>query len=99
MEEEKMKMIEILAQKYPVLLNFQEVGEILRVRERTIRNWQSRGKLPFPTFKINGAVRVKLTDLVEFIENGNRQEIKKRRRGRPTKAEQMERQENIEENN
>jgi excisionase family DNA binding protein len=54
------------------ILTIQEVGEILKVAPRTIRQWIKDQKLK--AFKLGGLVRIHREDLDEFIDRSRRPE-------------------------
>jgi hypothetical protein len=85
-----MKTLEILAQRYPMFVDLDQLAEIINVKPRTVRKWHSLGKLPFEARKINGTVRISLENVVNYFVAGG--EIKKRGRGRPRKEETVARQ-------
>ncbi len=58
----------------------------------TTRTYLARGKFPLPMIQIGGKKLVRVSELLDLIENQPLvSEIKKRKPGRPTKREQIER--------
>lgn len=49
-----------------LLLTLDEAATELRVCDKTVRNWAKKGH--FPLLKLEGATRVRRTDLEEFLE-------------------------------
>lgn len=86
-------------EKYPPVLSVGEVAEILRENSQTTRDRIRRGTFPIRIIKEPGSrIQVMLVDVVEYITTGRRQvalpkELREKaggkRRGRPTKAEQI----------
>lgn len=86
-------------EKYPPVLKIEQVSEILRENSQTTRDRIRRGTFPVKVIKEPGSrFQVMLIDLVAFLTTGKRQvplprELREKaggkRRGRPTKAEQL----------
>lgn len=86
-------------EKYPPVLKIEQVSEILRENSQTTRDRIRRGTFPVKVIKEPGSrFQVMLVDLIEYITTGKRQiplprELREksgyRKRGRPTKAEQI----------
>jgi excisionase family DNA binding protein len=49
------------------LLTIQDVGQVLRVTDATVRRWCQNGELPFA--KLGHVIRVRPGDLEKFIED------------------------------
>ena len=89
--------LEFLSTSYPPTLTVDQVSQITSEHSQTIRNLISLGSYRIPSFKIGRKRVFRLIDVAEFIE---RQRIadpshpshKRPRRGRPTKVEQLIRQ-------
>lgn len=86
-------------EKYPPILTVDEVSKILKENSQTTRDRIRRGTFPVRVIKEPGSrFQIMLIDLVEYITTGRRQvalpkELREKaggkRRGRPTKAEQI----------
>ena len=86
-------------EKYPPILTVDEVSKILKENSQTTRDRIRRGTFPVRVIKEPGSrFQIMLIDLVEYITTGKRQvplprELRDRaggkKRGRPTKAEQI----------
>lgn len=86
-------------EKYPPVLSVGEVAEILRENSQTTRDRIRRGTFPVRVIKeVGSRHQVLLIDLVAYLTTGKRQvplprELREKaggkRRGRPTKAEQI----------
>ncbi|WP_394672142.1 hypothetical protein [Limnobacter sp.] len=91
--------------EYPPVLNIKQVADILRENEPTIRAQILRKVFPIRVRKEPGlGLHVLLIDLVHYITTGKRQvpipdeRIRKmggKRRGRPTKAEEIARRNEV----
>ncbi|MEQ9106754.1 MAG: hypothetical protein RLO04_04750 [Limnobacter sp.] len=85
--------------KYPPILKIEQVSEILHENSQTTRDRIRRGTFPIKVIKEPGSrFQVMLIDLVAFLTTGKRQvplprELREKapgkKRGRPTKAEQI----------
>lgn len=89
--------LDFLSSRYPPTLTIEQVGEITSEHSQTIRNRLSEGKYHIPSFKVGSKRLFKLIDVAEFIERQSAADPshpgnKHPRRGRPTKVEQMARQ-------
>ena len=76
----------ILAEKYPPLLNLSQLAELTGLAERTFRNWLTNNTMPIPVTRLGGAVRVRLLDVADWVDEGLTKPEKKKR-GRPRKTE------------
>ena len=76
---------EILAQQYPPLLTLKQLAKLTGMSERTFRNWLTNRKMPIPVTRLGGAVRVRLTDVASWVDEGLT-EPKEKKRGRPRKT-------------
>jgi hypothetical protein len=56
------------------LTNVKEGAKLLRIDERTLRDWLAQEPPPFPVFRYgNRCVRFRLSDLVNWIESRTQQ--------------------------
>lgn len=83
--------IQILLERFKgqILIPFIDAIAVAGFVEQTARNQIHRGEFPIPTV-LNGSRRlIHVEDLANFIDGLRSQNLKKTRRGRPTKASQM----------
>jgi len=83
--------IQLLLERFKgqILIPFIDAIAVAGIVEQTARNQIHRGEFPIPTV-LNGSRRlIHIEDLANFIEGLRNQNLKKTRRGRPTKASQM----------
>jgi len=78
----------LIVEKYPVLLNFQQISEITGINVKTLRKWQNQGSLPFEAKKMGRTWKVHINQLIKFVDKFESKEPKKKRPGRPRKEEQ-----------
>jgi predicted DNA-binding transcriptional regulator AlpA len=57
------------ADAVPLLVDARELGKLLRVGLRTVRSWDSGGRLPMPV-RIGGAVRWNLEEIRAWVHAG-----------------------------
>ena len=86
-------------EKYPPVLKIEQVSEILRENSQTTRDRIRRGTFPVRVIKeVGSRHQVLLIDLLDYLTSGKRQiplprELREKagfkKRGRPTKAEQL----------
>lgn len=50
-----------------VFYTVQEMAECLAIKPKTLYSWAEKGKIP--AYKIQGALRFKLEEILEFIES------------------------------
>lgn len=89
--------LEFLNKSYPPTLTVEQVSEITSEQPQTIRNLVSQGCYRIPSFKIGRKRVFRLIDVADFIDrqflaDPSHPSRKKPRRGRPTKVEQLVRQ-------
>ena len=83
---------EYLFNKYPPTITVKQLAEITGENEQTIRNRLSKGTYPLNAIKPFGKVCFLITEVVEMfqkIEAVEVKNIKRVKKGRPTKIEQM----------
>lgn len=84
--------LEFLAARYPPSLSVKQVAEITSESPATIAGALCRGQYPIPSFKIGSKRVFRLMDVASYIDQqfaaANSPKAKKRR-GRPTKIEQL----------
>lgn len=67
---------------YPILLSFRDIEKCSGVSEKTFKNWQTKGELPFLARKYGGTRRAHIQDVVYWMETG--ESYRKKTPGRPT---------------
>lgn len=92
----KFSTFEFLASRYPLLISASELSEIVGDPVQTIRNGVHAGTYPIPSTK-HGRRRVfSLLDVAQFLDRHYGLDgaggASPRRRGRPTKVDQIRRQ-------
>jgi len=92
--------LEFLCKSYPPTLSIEQVSEITSEQPQTIRNLVSQGRYRIPSFKIGRKRVFRLVDVAEFIErqflaDPSHPGHQKPKRGRPTKVEQLARQQAV----
>jgi len=76
-----------------ILITIKETARLTQTAEGTWRHWlmgKGEGMPPVRVIRLGRAVRIHLQDLLDWIESGA-VVSPRRRRGRPTKAEQVRR--------
>lgn len=73
------------------LVTLDELSQLTKIPPKTWRNWITTGKSPLPVLKVGKLIRFRGSDIVALIR-GEIPEPQIRRRGRPTKADQIARQ-------
>lgn len=93
----QLSTLDLLTQRYRVLLTIPEVAEITSMQPQTIRNRLARGDFPIPSLKIGRRRLFRVVDVAAFldrlagVDTGSFLAVS-RQRGRPTKAMQARRQ-------
>jgi hypothetical protein len=88
--------LEYLSTRYSPLVTVDQLSEITTEHPVTIRKLVSKGTYAIPSLKIRSKRLFRLTDVATFIEQqyaAANSAIKRPKRGRPTKVEQMARRE------
>lgn len=62
-------MYQYLLNKYGVRLTLPEVSEVLKVPVGTLRNWRTKNKMPFNTYRDGMKVYVDAKTLSEYLES------------------------------
>jgi len=94
---------DILSRDYPPLISVSQLASITGINDRTYRDWLRRGTMPVPTLRLGGVLRFRLMDVAQWIDSGAQGTVGgsndsipplliRRKRGRPTKIEQQQRQ-------
>lgn len=82
--------LDLLAQRYPVLLTIPDVAEVTSMQPQTIRNRLARGDFPIPSLKIGRRRLFRVIDVAAFLDQVAGIDTSflavARRRGRPTKV-------------
>jgi predicted DNA-binding transcriptional regulator AlpA len=82
-------LLDQIFSKYPPLLNLQQVAEITNFSSKTLRNWISQSRCPFPFQRLGEkSIRIQASRLAEWIELGSPAAPVQRKRGRPRKISQ-----------
>lgn len=89
--------LDFLSKNFPPTLTVEQVSQITSEHSQTIRNLVSLGSYRIPSFKIGRKRVFRLIDVAEYIEqqraaDPSHPKHKRARRGRPTKVEQLVRQ-------
>ena len=63
-----LSIADLLAAKYPALLTFSELAEIMSLHPQTIRLMYRKGRLPVPVVTFASDKRVLLTDVIAYLE-------------------------------
>ena len=86
--------IELLALRYRVEMSIPEVAEVTKHGCQTIRNQLAMGVYPIPSHKSGRRRLFHIVDVAAYIDRqaGFAVDVSPRRRGRPTKAEQVRRE-------
>lgn len=86
--------LDLLALRYTVEMSIPEVAEATKFRDQTIRNQLSIGTFPIPSHKSGRRRLFHIADVAAYIDcqAGFAVDVYSRRRGRPTKAEQVRRE-------
>lgn len=108
MEKERIELAAIVNHyfsKYPPILSVSQVAEILKINEPALRAQISRKAFPVRVRKVPGlGIHILLLDLITYITTGNRQvpipdeyrhKIPGKKRGRPTKREEIEKRKRL----
>ena len=74
-----------------VLISLRDAARVLGLAESTVRNQLARGTLCVPTIKVGRLRRIRVADVIAFLE-GALPPPPRRPRGRPRKTEQLRRQ-------
>lgn len=90
-------LLEYLTQLYPPTLSVRQVSEITSETEQTIRNAISQRRYPISSFKIGSKRVFSLIEVAGYLEglrmaDPSHPANQRRRRGRPSKLEQIARQ-------
>lgn len=89
--------VEYLSTRYSPTLSVREVSEITSEHEQTIRNKVSKGAYPIPSFTLGRKRLFRLIDVATYIErqcatDPSHPANKRAKRGRPTKVQQLTKQ-------
>lgn len=87
--------LDLLALRYMVEMSIPEVAEATKFRNQTIRNQLTLGTFPIPSHKSGRRRLFHISDVAAYIDRQagfGADDVSSRRRGRPTKAEQVRRE-------